>query len=194
MRVAGLPGWHAGSSRVGQELPERNPWSNSSSPTECCWQEPLPFMKAKCCQKVTSNSRTRETTVPLYVTLVRPRLEYWVLLWVPQYKKGVELLECVERRAMKLGKGLESRAEEERLRERGCSLCRRRREASALYPKGGCSEERVSLFSQVTRGSGLKLHQERFSLDMRKNFLTEGWSSIGAGCPGKRWRCHPWRY
>ncbi|KAK4814022.1 hypothetical protein QYF61_004652 [Mycteria americana] len=65
------------------------------------------------------------------------------------------------------------------------------------YLKGGCREVGVGLFSQVTshrtRGNGLKLRQERFRLDIRKDFLLKGWSNIGTDCPERRWSHHPWR-
>ena len=104
-------------------------------------------------------------------------LEYCIQMRSPQYRRDVDLLECIQRRATKMIQGMEHLSYEDRLRVLGLfSLEKAAKGVGIQYLRGGYRKEVDGFFSRVccdrTRGNGFRLKEGRFRLGINKKFFT----------------------
>ncbi|KAK4822100.1 LOW QUALITY PROTEIN: hypothetical protein QYF61_009800 [Mycteria americana] len=138
------------------------------------------------CIKHSITSQSKEVIIPLYSALLRPPLEYCVQLWAPQFK-DVQVLECVQRRATKLVKGLKGMSYEEWPRTLGCLKRRLRSDLIALYSilRRGSGEGGADLFSlyAVIGHVGMLQRRSRGGSDWTSGSISllRGQSNTGTG-------------
>jgi len=108
-------------------------------------------------------------------------LDYCVKFWNPQHRKDMDLLEQVQRRAIKMIQRLGHLSGEERLKEWELFSLEKRRLwgdliAAFQYLKGDYKKGGDKLFSRAScdriRSNCFKLKKGRFRLDIRKKFCT----------------------
>ena len=132
----------------------------------------------------------RETFCLLFKSIVRPILEYGNVIWHPIYKRDIEKLENVQRRATKLVPYLKDLPYCERLKLLDLpSLTYRRSRGDMIetykYTHGLYSTVNSWLsfdHDSVTRGHHLKLVKSRFHSNIRKNSfsnrIVNSWNSL----------------
>ena len=64
-------------------------------------------------------SKSCDVLVPLYLGQGRSHFEFCIQFWAPHFKKDADKVERVQRRAMRMIRGLETKPYEERLKELG---------------------------------------------------------------------------
>ncbi|KAG9479705.1 hypothetical protein GDO78_011632 [Eleutherodactylus coqui] len=115
--------------------------------------------------------RAKNTTLPLYKSLVRPRMEYCVQFWTPVLRKDIALLDGVQRWATKLINGMRGLEYPERLSNLGLfTLEQRRLRGDQItmykYMRGQYKDISHDLFiprtETVTRGHPLRLEERMF--------------------------------
>lgn len=117
----------------------------------------------------------------IYISFIRPKLEYCHTIWNPYFVKDIELLERSQRRCTKIPTAVKDIPYEERLKLFNLPTLKDRRERGDLIETfkilhGSYDEALKVAFTvpstNVTRGHSKKIQTERCNLLQRKHFLT----------------------
>ena len=140
--------------------------------------------------------RNKKTWIPLYKTYVRPHLEYCAQAWSPWTQHDTDLLENVQKRAVRMTSGLQGQSYEDKLSELGLTTLSERRIRGDLIMvwKILHNHDDVSYSTwfrlassdavQNTRLSSglLNLRQSRFNSETRRHFFSqrviEKWNNL----------------
>ena len=135
--------------------------------------------------------KSDKVVLTLFNALVRPHLEYCVQFWSPYYRKDIEKLERVQRRATKLIPRLRNKPYEERLKELNLFSLEKRRLRGDLIEVfkmiRGFANVTISDYvtvdqERVTRSNGFKIIGKTFRSEESKNFffnrVVNVWNSL----------------
>ena len=140
----------------------------------------------------TIKSKSKRIIIPLYKTLVRPKLEYCVQAWRPHLKRDISVIERVQHRATKMINEIKALSYEERLDATGLTTLEERRTRGDLIEvfkmiKGFEKVNYQNFFNLVendrTRGHKYKLRKSRSRLDVRKHFFSQRIVNVWNGLP-----------
>ena len=127
----------------------------------------------------------------MYISMVRPHLEFANVVWSPHYDKDINIIEQVQRRTTKLIPGLKNLSYEDRLKEMDLPTLAYRRKRGDLIEAFKYTHGLYGVNSELlpkdtgnrTRGHKYKLAKRNCKLDIRKHFFSMRIVNIWNGLP-----------
>jgi ribonuclease P/MRP protein subunit RPP40 len=126
--------------------------------------------------------KSKGVIVKLFKSLVRPKLEYCIQAWSPYLRKDIDMIERVQRRALKVVQEFKELSYEERLLRAGLITLEKRRVRGDLIQVfkivRGFDKLNFNNFFEYSkvsnvRGHSFKFVKNRSRLDIRKNYFSQ---------------------
>ena len=141
--------------------------------------------------------RDKKVFLRLYIQFVRPHLEFATSVWSPWNKADIDLLENVQKQAIRMISGLRTNCYEDRLKEIDLWTLEKRRQMFDMVQVykilnnigeldislSKISENVPARMNTRSQSDPMNLVKKRSALDIRKNFFTERVVDLWNGLP-----------